>query len=204
MNKISVNLLTNVVLLLAGLLLIIFFRSPDVLTWVVRVIGALFLLPAAAFLLMVSFQHADARTSTNFVGILPAVGGLCFGLLMLVNPAWFENVLCVLMGVLLLALGLFHIVYLLLSWRAIGVKAWYLVCPLAVVVCGVLILMVDVVRGDTSLVVLLSGISLLLFNFTSLQEYMAERRSRTSRLDVEQLPASVDEVVPETPSEKEE
>ena len=192
MNKISVNLLTNVVLLLAGLLLIIFFRSPDVLTWVVRVIGALFLLPAAAFLLMVSFQHADARTSTNFVGILPAVGGLCFGLLMLVNPAWFENVLCVLMGVLLLA------------WRAIGVKAWYLVCPLAVVVCGVLILMVDVVRGDTSLVVLLSGISLLLFNFTSLQEYMAERRSRTSHPDVEQLPASVDEVVPETPSETEE
>jgi uncharacterized membrane protein HdeD (DUF308 family) len=123
---------------------------------------------------------------------------------MLVNPAWFENVLCVLMGVLLLALGLFHIVYLLLSWRAIGVKAWYLVFPLAVVMCGVLILMVDVVRGDTSLVVLLSGISLLLFNFTSLQEYMAERRSRTSHPDVEQLPASVDEVVPETPSETEE
>lgn len=195
MNKISVNLLTNVVLLLAGLLLIIFFRSPNVLTWVVRVIGALFLLPAMAYLLMVSFRHADARTSTDFMGVLPAVGGLCFGLLMLVNPAWFESVLCVLMGVLLMALGLFHIVYLLLSWRAIGVKAWYLLCPLAVVVCGIMILGVAKVRDNASLVVLLSGVSLLLFNFTSFQEYMAERRSRTGRLDVEELPASINETV---------
>ncbi|MBQ4367802.1 MAG: DUF308 domain-containing protein [Muribaculaceae bacterium] len=189
MNKISVNLLTNVVLLLAGVLLIVFHQMPDVFSWVARIFGALFLLPSVAYLLMVAFRHAGSRTGTDYMGTLPAVGGLCFGVLMLARPVMFEGILSILMGVLLLALGLFHVVYLLLSWRTLEVKAWYLVLPLVVLVYGLLILTVDRVRQNVPMAVLLAGVSLLLFNFTSLQEYMAERRARRrGTLDVA-LPA---------------
>ena len=178
MKKVSINLLTNVILLLAGIILIVFHGVPDILLWGARVMGAMFMLPAVAYLIMVAVRHADARTSADYMGVLPAVGGLCFGLVMMVKPAKFDEILQLLMGVLLIVLGLFHIIYLLLSRKHLNVKGWYFFCPLIVALCGLLSLLVPSMRDNVSTVVLITGICLLLFNFTSLQEYLAERRIR--------------------------
>lgn len=178
MKKVSINLLTNVILLLAGIILIIFHSVPNILIWGSRIIGAMFLLPSVAYLIMVAVRHADARTSADYMGVLPAVGGLCFGLVMMIKPDKFDEILQLLMGVLLVVLGLFHIIYLMLSGKSQGVKGWYYLCPLIVVVCGVLSLVLPSLRNSVPTVVLMTGICLLLFNFTSLQEYLAERRVR--------------------------
>ena len=178
MKKLSINLLTNVILLLAGIILIVFHGVPNILVWGSRVMGALFVLPAVIYLIMVAVRHADARTSTDYLGVLPAVGGLCFGLVMILKAHLFDGILQLLMGVLLLVLGLFHVIYLLLSRNSLKVKGWYHICPLAVILCGILSLALPALRSNVSTVVLLTGICLLLFNFTSLQEYLAERKVR--------------------------
>lgn len=178
MKKLSINLLTNVILLLAGIILIVFHAVPNVLVWGSRIIGAMFLLPAVAYLIMVAIRHADARTSADYMGVLPAVGGLCFGIVMMIKASLFDGILQLLMGVLLIVLGLFHIIYLMLSRNSLNIKSWYYLCPIAVVLCGVLSLMVTSLRENIPMVVLMTGICLLLFNFTSLQEYLAERRVR--------------------------
>lgn len=178
MKKISINLLTNVILLFAGIILIIFFRVPNILVWGARVIGAMFMLPSVAYLIMVAVRHADARTSADYMGVLPAVGGLCFGLLMMIKAQLFDGILQQLLGVLIVVLGLFHIIYLLLSRGSLNIKGWYFLCPIVVALCGILCLALPALRGNVSTVVLLTGICLLLFNFTSLQEYLAERRVR--------------------------
>ena len=181
MKKVSINLLTNVILLLAGIILIVFHGVPDVMLWGARVMGATFLLPAVAYLVMVAVRHADARTSADYLGVLPAVGGLCFGLVMILKAHLFDEILQQLMGVLLVVLGLFHVIYLLLSRNTLSIKGWYYLCPAIVVLCGLLSLMVPALRGNVSMVVLVTGICLLLFNFTSLQEYLAERRGRRAQ-----------------------
>lgn len=178
MKKLSINLLTNVILLLAGIILIIFHNVPTIMLWGSRVVGAMFLLPALIYLVMVAVRHADTRTSTDYMGVMPAVGGLCFGLVMIIKAHLFDGILQLLMGVLLLVLGLFHIVYLLLSRNSLSIKGWYYLCPLIVLLCGILSLTVASLQANISLVVLITGICLLLFNFTSLQEYLAERRVR--------------------------
>ena len=178
MKNVSINLLTNVILLLAGIILIVFHGVPNILIWGARVMGALFLLPAVVYLIMVAVRHTDARTSTDYLGVLPAVGGLCFGLVMMLKAHLFDGVLQLLMGVLLLVLGLFHVIYLLLSRNSMKVKGWYHICPLVVILLGTLSLTVPALRSSVSTVVLLTGICLLLFNFTSLQEYLAERKVR--------------------------
>ena len=178
MKKISINLLTNVILLLAGIILILFHYVPNILIWGSRVMGAVLMLPAVVYLIMVAVRHADARTSTDYLGVLPAVGGLCFGLIMILKAHLFDGILQLLMGVLLLVLGLFHVIYLLLSRKTLKVKSWYYICPLVVILCGVLSLALPALRSSVSSIVLLTGICLLLFNFTSLQEYLAERRVR--------------------------
>lgn len=198
MRRVSINLLTNVILLLAGIILIVFHNVPDILLWGARVMGAMFLLPAIAYLVMVAIRHADARTSTDYMGVLPAVGGLCFGLVMIIKPEKFEEILQLLMGVLLVVLGAFHIIYLLLSRGSLKVKGWYYVCPMVVVLCGLLSLLVPSLRESDSTVVLMTGISLLLFNFTSLQEYLAERRVRRAATQpVETVPVAQDDTITE-------
>ena len=198
MKKVSINLLTNVILLLAGIILIVFHSVPNILVWGSRVIGAMFLLPAVVFLVMVAVRHADARTSTDYMGVLPAVGGLCFGIVMIIKAHLFDGILQMLMGILLLALGLFHIIYLLLSRNSLNIKGWYFLCPVIVVLCGLLSLMVPALRESVSTVVLITGISLLLFNFTSLQEYLAERRVRNAATQpVETMPVPEDDTIPQ-------
>ncbi len=199
MKKVSINLLTNVILLLAGIILIVFYNVPNILQWGCRVMGAMFVLPAAAYLIMVAVRHADARTSADYLGVLPAVGGLCFGIVMMAKPDKFDEILQLLMGILLVVLGLFHIIYLLLSRNSMHVKGWYFLCPVVVTMCGLLSLMVPSVRESVSTVVLMTGICLLLFNFTSLQEYLAERRGRrpvaqpTDNQIVDTSPVAVDD-----------
>jgi len=178
MKKVSVNLLTNVILLLAGIILIVFHGVPNILIWGARVMGTTFLLPAVAYLVMVAVRHADVRKSADYMGVLPAVGGLCFGLVMILKPDKFDEILQLLMGVLIVVLGVFHVIYLLLSRNALSIKGWYYLCPVVVVLCGLLSLLVPALRENVSMVVLMTGICLLLFNFTSLQEYLAERRKR--------------------------
>lgn len=200
MKKLSINLLTNVILLLAGIILIIFHNAPDILLWGSRVVGAMFLLPALIYLVMVAVRHADTRSSTDYLGVLPAVGGLCFGLVMIIKAHLFDGILQLLMGVLLLVLGLFHIVYLLLSRNSLSIKGWYYLCPLIVLLCGILSLTVASLQANISLVVLITGICLLLFNFTSLQEYLAERRLRRalSKPATELAPVADDSAVETT------
>ncbi len=178
MKNISINLLTNVVLLLAGVLLIIFNNQPDLLDWVARIIGVMFLLPSIAYLMSVAMRHTPASKTNDYLGVLPAVGGLCFGIIMLAKPQLFSGVLSVFMGALLIVLGLFHVIYLFLSRKELTIKGWYYLLPLIVAVCGMLILFAEGVRNHENTVVLMTGICLLLFNFTSLQEYLAERRAR--------------------------
>ena len=200
MKKLSINLLTNVILLLAGIILIMFHAVPNILVWGSRVIGAMFLLPAIAYLVMVAMRHADARTSVDYMGVLPAVGGLCFGIVMMIKASLFDGILQLLMGVLLIVLGLFHIIYLLLSRGALNIKGWYYLAPLLVLLCGVLSLALPALRANISLVVLITGICLLLFNFTSLQEYLAERRVRraSSKPATELAPVADDSTVETT------
>lgn len=193
MKKLSINLLVNVILLLAGIILILFYGVPNILVWGARVIGAVFLLPAVAYLIMVAVRHADARTSIDYMGVLPAVGGLCFGLLMIIKASMFDGILQLLMGVLLVVLGLFHMIYLLLSRNSLRIKGWYFLAPILVLLCGVLSLALPALRNSVSTVVLLTGICLLLFNFTSLQEHIAERRVRRALNKPATESASVDD-----------
>lgn len=191
MKKVSINLLTNVILLLAGIILIIFHGVPSIMLWGCRVMGAMFMLPAVIYLVMVAVRHADARTSADYMGVLPAVGGLCFGLVMIIKAHLFDGILQMFMGMLLVVLGLFHVIYLLLSSKSLTIKGWYYICPLVVILCGLLSLLLPSLRDSDSTVVLITGICLLLFNFTSLQEYLAERRERRAA-SIERAPVTDD------------
>ena len=140
-------------------------------------------------------------SGSALLGVLPAVGGLCFGLVMIIKAHLFDGILQMFMALLLIVLGLFHIIYLFLSRDSLKTKGWYHLCPVIVALCGILSLVVPSLRENVPVVVLITGICLLLFNFTSLQEYLAERRVRraitqpTDNQVVENHPIAVDDKI---------
>ena len=198
MKKVSIYLLTNVILLLAGIILVIFHATPGILEWGCRVLGAMFLLPSLAFLIMVAVRHAEARTSTDYLGVLPAVGGLCFGLVMIIKAHLFDGILQLLLGILLVVLGLFHVIYLMLSSKSLKIKPWYYIAPVAVILCGILSFTLPALRSSVSSVVLVTGICLVWFTLTSSQIYFAERRGRRAATQpVETVPVAQDDTITE-------
>ena len=52
----------------------------------------LFALPSLVYLYKVMKRRADVRASTDYLGVVPAVGGLCFGIVMLSKPGLFFSV----------------------------------------------------------------------------------------------------------------
>lgn len=183
MNKISINLLTNVLFLLAGVIFLVFYNTPGILEWGARILGLLFVIPSLVFLAVASLRKSDTARNTVMLGMMPAVGGVCFGIVMLVHPEMFTQIIAMMLGVLLCVLGLFHVVFLMLSRKAIAVKGWYYILPIAVLASGAVILGSDKI-GD-NMVVLMSGISMLLFNVTSVQEYAGERKARRNKEQLE-------------------
>ena len=92
------------------------------------------------------------------------------------------DVLATLMGALLLVLGLFHFVYLLPRCAASTCAGGISSGAAAGIIVGGVVLFMPSVRSNVNEVVLVTGISLLLFNITSLQEYFAERRTIKAQL----------------------
>ena len=150
MKNVSINLLTNVLLLLVGVILIIFHAVPDLLVWAVRLMGTMFMVLAVVYMVMVAVRHAGARTSSDYMGVMPAVGGLCFGLVLMLKAPLFDAILQQLMGMLLVVLGGFHIVYLWMSRDKLKIGGWYYVLPVIVVLCGILSMVLPALRDHAS------------------------------------------------------
>lgn len=181
MNKISINLLTNILLLLVGIILIIFHARPDLLIWVTRAIGLMFLLPGIYYLVAFALR----RESTGFSGILPAIGGVCFGIVLMARPALFTTAMGMMMGVMMLVLGLYHLVYIVMSRKMLKFTISLILLPMLIIACSAAVLLVDRVRANPEIIVLLTGLSLFFFCLTTLLEYHAERRQATLKSERE-------------------
>ena len=178
MKRVSLNLLINVVFALAGIIFLIFSSRADILHWVSRVMGVLFMLPALCYLGAVMWKRKTLTGGLPWLGVTPAVGGVCFGLIMMWKSTLFIEIIAFLIGVLLLALGLFHTFFLFLSRRDMRLKLWHFVAPLLLIVLSLCILLSGTVRDNVRYVALMAGVGLLLFTFMSMVEHFALRKAR--------------------------
>ena len=181
MKNVSINLLTNVLLLLVGVILIIFHAVPDLLVWAVRLMGTMFMVLAVVYMVMVAVRHAGARTSSDYMGVMPAVGGLCFGLVLMLKAPLFDAILQQLMGMLLVVLGGFHIVYLWMSRDKLKIGGVF------VALDGVVIAFPE--QEDACNAKYPHG-PILRYR---LQEYLAERRVRRALGQPANLPTDIED-----------
>ena len=151
---------------------------------VVIVAGVMFLVPSVIALVLmmaqasktVAGEYADEpRAGIGNGGVLPLLGGICFGLSLILRPLLFVEILSYIFAAVLLLGGVYHIVVLFITSRKVGVSLWLYLLPLLVAVAGFVLLITDV-RTVEKWVNLITGISLMCISLASLLEYIDSRR----------------------------
>ncbi len=183
------TLLVNVCLLLAGITFLCFFKNKGVLDIVAQILGVVFIIPSLVYLCLIVFRSSEKRDNTDLTGIVPAVGGLCFGFVLLVKPELFNSVLSYVFSILLIALGMFHITYMLMSRKSMALQPWYYVFPVLITTAGILTLAVFNGEAYHQLLILLTGISLILAALTALLEGLASRKAVKASKNATPAPA---------------
>lgn len=184
MIKRSSGFLVNTFVFLAGLLLTLLYDEARLMESVVIVAGVMFLVPSVIALVLmmaqasktVAGEYADEpRAGIGNGGVLPLVGGICFGLSLILRPLLFVEILSYIFAAVLLLGGVYHIVVLFITSRKVGVSLWLYLLPLLVAVAGFVLLITDV-RTVEKWVNLITGISLMCISLASLLEYIDSRR----------------------------
>lgn len=183
MNKKSLfaNLLVSICFLLAGIIFIAFCSSQDVYTIVETALGIVFIVPSILYVCLVMARHREQRGMTDYVGIVPAVGGLCFGVVLVLKPDLFIQALSIVFAVLLIVLGMFHLVYMAISGKRAKIVWWYYLAPLAVAVAGIVLLLKGDIRAEQATMVLVVGIAFVLTAATTVLEMLGEWQASRAR-----------------------
>ena len=182
MIKRSSGFLVNTFVFLAGLLLTLLYDEARLMESVVIVAGVMFLVPSVIALVLMmaqasktaAWEYADEpRAGIGNGGVLPLLGGICFGLSLILRPLLFVEILSYIFAAVLLLGGVYHIVVLFITSRKVGVSLWLYLLPLLV---AVFVLLITDVRTVEKWVNLITGISLMCISLASLLEYIDSRR----------------------------
>ena len=191
--------ITNIIMLALGAVLIVFFDDDRMAELIAVALGVLFLAPSIYSLIMLLFTNVpveDAMHNPRY-NLIPTIGGLSFGLLIVVKASLFVALLKYIFAILLLAGGLYYVFYLLFTRGRVSMPKWYFFLPSLVAIAGVVALVLPI-GGNPSLL-LLSGVSLIALSVTSVvisySEYVAYRAElKAAKANAEVVSVEVAEV----------
>ena len=191
--------ITNIIMLALGAVLIVFFDDDRMAELIAVALGVLFLAPSIYSLIMLLFTNVpveDAMHNPRY-NLIPTIGGLSFGLLIVVKASLFVALLKYIFAILLLAGGLYYVFYLLFTRGRVSRPKWYFFLPSLVAIAGVVALVLPIESNTT--LFLMTGVSLIALSVTSVvisySEYVAYRGAlKAAKNTAEVVSAEVAEV----------
>ena len=173
--------LTNVIMLALGVVLVAFSGDERMAEMIAIALGVLFLAPSLFSLIMLFFVNVapdDSRYNPRY-NLLPVIGGLSFGVVIVLKAALFVPLLKYLFAVLLIVGGLYYVFYLAFARYRVIVPSWYYVLPCAVTVSGLVALVLPI--SSQPIVFIATGISLVALALMSVLMAFAERSAAKMR-----------------------
>ena len=191
--------ITNIIMLALGAVLIVFFDDDRMAELIAVALGVLFLAPSIYSLIMLLFTNVpveDAMHNLRY-NLIPTIGGLSFGLLIVVKASLFVALLKYIFAILLLAGGLYYVFYLLFTRGRVSMPKWYFFLPSLVAIAGVVALVLPIESNST--LFLMTGVSLIALSVTSVvisySEYVAYRAElKAAKANAEVVSVEVAEV----------
>lgn len=172
---------TYVFTLIIGILLLVFTGRTNLFNIIVVIIGVLFILPSVTVLFMgfSGRRAADgSRASRPWYVALTAIGGLVFGVLLVVMPGFFVRYLIYTLAVILILEGIAQITNI----SALGIdvgglpNSWYIM-PWLTVAGGVAMIIIGPERLANAATVV-TGVLMVLYSVNGLMSAGAHRSAR--------------------------
>lgn len=190
MNRKGYAFLVNLLVLLAGVVLVALYDEVSLMRWVVVAMGVMFLVPSVVALLLMLSQlsrrvgaaqerEVSAAHAGFGGGLLTMVGCICFGILLVIRPLVFVELLAYLFAIMLIIGGLYHVVTLIIATRKVAVSLWLFVLPALIALAGFVLLLSDI-RDVEAWVNLITGVAFICFSLSSLVGYFVERKVKRS------------------------
>ena len=173
--------LTNIIMLALGVVLVAFSGDERMAEMIAIALGVLFLAPSLFSLIMLFFVNVapdDSRYNPRY-NLLPVIGGLSFGVVIVLKAALFVPLLKYLFAVLLIVGGLYYVFYLAFARYRVIVPSWYYVLPCAVTVSGLVALVLPI--SSQPIVFITTGISLVALALMSVLMAFAEHSAAKMR-----------------------
>lgn len=162
-------ILSNFILIAAGVILCVLNTRPDFLRTIVMIVGGAFVL-AGLINVGAQLRHAhkkEGNSFSRFAGWFSGVGGVLLGCAMFFGPNLFVSIIAYVFAVLLILGGLTQIVLFAWAFRPYNFPGWLYVLPVLIIIDGVVIFFADAVRTNDATMTLLTGIGLILFGLGS-------------------------------------
>lgn len=163
------DLLTSAVVAIAGIIMIAFYQRIDILAWIVILIGAMFLIPGIFSLILGMRSSAKGGSATQ---VIAGIGATALGAIMMAMPDVFAGVLVYIFAALLVIGGVYHIIFVGWLAKPYILPFYYYILPVLMIVAGIVLVATNL-RTINNVVVLVTGISFIVWAFCSLVEWIA-------------------------------
>ena len=169
-NTVNSLLLRSIFAFMFGAILILW--SSDALRFLVISIGILFII--LGFIPLVLYFFSDRKTYPDIS--FPHVGLCCliFGLMLVIAPTLFVNVLMYLLGIILVLGGIEQIFSLFVARKWAKVSVAFYLMPVLILIAGILILCNPFQTAEN--IFILAGITSLIYGIAVLINWIKFRR----------------------------
>ncbi len=195
-------LLTYIFTLIIGVLLLVFTGRTNLFEIIVVIIGILFIIPSLVLLFM-GFQGRKGpdgqRVSRPWYLGVSSVGGLIFGILLVVMPGFFANYLIYTMSILLILVGVAQLINLTSASTDVGgMSGLWFIMPWLTIAGGVTMIIIGPEKIADA-VTIITGVLLVLYSINGLLGAGAHHsaRKRIARTEVEEAKATEEANTPE-------
>ena len=124
--------------------------------------------------LFLALKYMKPKRSVASAITVVSIVGVILGLLMCIFPIAFSGLFVYVFAALLAAFGIYQIVDLA-SWnKLVRLPLYFYIVPIVMIAAGIVILCTNI-RDINTVVVLITGISLIAFSVNSIYEYLSTR-----------------------------
>lgn len=140
---------------------------------VIMLIGATLALPALLAIIGY-FTYKSRNTPLPGYVLIESIGALIIGVWMLLQPTFFNAVVLIALGIILLLAGISEIVALIRSGSVVPIPAGMYVVPVLITAAGVLLIFKPF--GTVNLIMTIFGVSMVFYGISDMIRYYKYRR----------------------------
>ena len=171
MKKKTGTYILNIFTFVAGLIFILLHNQPNLMEYMVILIGLIHIVPSVAVIVNnVSDQKEPVPNMGAVIGIIIPVCAIFIGLALITFPESVINFIVYAMLLLIEVSGLYHILFMLMCDKKYRFNIRFYVLPVLPIIAGIALYYLDPLAFQ-DLIVLVTGISMILFTVNSIIEY---------------------------------